>query len=148
MKEIKINFVDFWPGFDKTNNYFYNLLVQNYNVVIDENPNFLFFSCYGYNYLKYKCPRIFYTAENLRPDFSACDFAFSFDYNKRKNHFRLPLFSMYVDLLNMKEKLQSVLSREEAQKIWQTKTKFCCMVVSNVSGTKRLDFFKSLSKIK
>lgn len=148
MKEIKINFVDFWPGFEKTNNYFYNLLVQNYTVIIDENPDLLFYSCYNNNYLNYSCKRIFYTPENERPDFSACDFAFSFDYNQRKNHFRLPLYSMYVDLLQMKDKIQSSLSREEALKAWNAKSKFCCMVVSNANAIKRLDFFKSLSKIK
>lgn len=148
MKEIKINFVDFWPGFDKTNNYFYNLLVQKYKVSIDDNPEVLFYSCYNHGYLNNFCKRIFYTPENIRPDFMACDFAFTFDYNSRKNHFRLPLYSMYVDLLNMKDKIESSLSREEALKIWRSKSKFCCMVVSNTNATKRLDFFKALSKVK
>lgn len=148
MKEIKINFVDFWPGFDKTNNYFYNLLVQKYNVILDEDPELLFYSCYDTNYLKYNCTRIFYTAENIRPDFTACDFAFSFDYNKKKNHFRLPLYSMYVELLNWLDKLQTIPTRDEAKKIWATKTKFCCMVVSNPNGRERVTFFNNLSKIK
>lgn len=148
MKKIKINFVDFWPGFDKTNNYFYNLLVQKYNVIIDENPDVLFYSCYNNEYLNYSCTRIFYTAENIRPDFSACDFAFSFDYNKKKNHFRLPLYSMYVELLGMLYKLETIMRREEARRIWRTKTKFCCMVVSNPNSPKRLAFFKNLSKVK
>ena len=25
-KEVKINFIDFWPNLNKTNNYFYNLI--------------------------------------------------------------------------------------------------------------------------
>lgn len=148
MKEIKINFVDFWPGFDKTNNYFFNLLAQKYKVSIDENPELLFYSCYNKTYLNHSCTRVFYTAENQRPDFTACDFAFSFDYNKRKNHFRLPLYSMYVDLHNMKPKIEATLSRAEALKRWKSKSKFCCMVVSNANATKRLDFFKALSKVK
>lgn len=148
MKEININFVDFWPGFDKTNNYFYNLLVQKYKVRIVENPDILFYSCYNNEYLKYSCTRIFYTAENIRPDFSACDFAFSFDYNTRKNHFRLPLYSMYVELHGLLDKLESQKTREEARKIWRAKSKFCCMVVSNPNSPKRLEFFKTLSKVK
>jgi alpha(1,3/1,4) fucosyltransferase len=148
MKEIKINFVDFWPGFDKTNNYFYKLLVQKYQVQIDDQPDVLFYSCYNREYLKYNCTRIFYTAENIRPDFSACDFAFSFDYNSNKNHFRLPLYSMYVELHGLLDKLEVPKTREEARKIWRTKTKFCCMVVSNPNSRKRLDFFETLSKVK
>lgn len=148
MKEIKINFEDFWPGFDKTNNYFYNLLIQKYKVIIDDNPDLLFYSCYNKNYLKYNCKRVFYTAENTRPDFLACDYAFSFDYNTRKNHFRLPLYSMHIELLGLLDKLETLPTREEARKIWRAKTKFCCMVVSNPSSPKRLEFFETLSKIK
>ncbi|TDE04572.1 glycosyltransferase family 10 domain-containing protein [Flavobacterium hiemivividum] len=148
MKEIKIDFVDFWPGFDKTNNYFYNILIEKYKVIIDDKPDFLFYSCYGKDYLNYKCIRIFYSAENLRPDFSACDFAFSFDYNNRNNHFRLPLYSLYVEKRNMQETIESVLTRVEAEKKWRAKTKFCCMLVSNPKATKRLKFFKNLSKVK
>lgn len=148
MKEIKINFVDFWPGFDKIDNYFYNLLVQKYTVIISDNPEFLFYSCYNSEYLKYKCTRIFYTAENIRPDFSACDFAFSFDYNKRKNHFRLPLYSLFIDNYKMLGHLQTIKTRDEAKRIWSAKSKFCCMVVSNGDSSVRLNFFKNLSAIK
>lgn len=148
MKEIKINFVDLWSGFDKTNNYFYNLLVQKYKVRIDDNPDFLFYSCYSNNYLNYNCTRIFFTGENVRPDFLACDFAFSFDYNNKKNHFRLPLYSLYIDHHNMLDKLQSTLTKEEAKKIWKTKSKFCCMVISNPNCLERIAFFQNLSKIK
>lgn len=76
MREIKINFFDFWPGFNKKNNYFYNLLSHKYNVIVDKNPELLFYSRYNSDYLKYKWTRIFYSAEKIRPDFLACDFAF------------------------------------------------------------------------
>jgi hypothetical protein len=148
MKEIKINFVDFWTGFEKTNNYFYNLLVQKYIVSVDENPDLLFYSCFGEEYLKYNCIRIFYTGENVRPDFLACDFAFSSDYYKRKNHFRLPLYSLYIDHHNMLDNLQTISSRDEARRIWRSKTKFCCMVVSNPNCRERITFFQNLSKVK
>lgn len=148
MKTIKINFVDFWPNYDKTDNYFYNLLKSHYDLVIDENPDLLFYSSFGHDYLKYKCSRIFYTGENTRPDFTACDFAFSFDFISNKNHFRLPLYSIYIDHHDMLAQLERKKTREEATKIWETKTKFCCMVVSNPNCTKRIDFFKQLSKFK
>lgn len=148
MRAIKINFVDFWANFDKENNYFYNLLAKRYTITIDENPELLFYSCFGNEYLKYNCKRIFYTGENIRPDFLACDFAFTFDYSKKKHHFRLPLYSLYIDHHNMLDKLKTITSREEARRIWKKKTKFCCMVVSNPNCKERLDFFENLSKIK
>jgi hypothetical protein len=148
MKEIKVNFVDFWSDFDKTNNYFYNLLIQKYKVIIDGNPDLLFYSCFGEGYLKYNCTRIFYSGENVRPDFLACDFAFTFDCNKKKNHFRLPLYSLYIDHHNMLGELQTIGTSEEARRIWRSKTKFCCMVVSNPNSSKRISFFQNLSKVK
>ncbi|MEP1487165.1 MAG: glycosyltransferase family 10 [Algibacter sp.] len=147
-KILKINFTDFWPDFIKTNNYFYNLLVEKYNVVIDGNPEILFYSCFGRDYLKYKCKRVLYLGENIRPDFTACDFAFSFDYNSRKNHFRLPLYALYIDHHKLLDKLDKRLTNEEAIKAWQKKTKFCCMVVSNPDCEERISFFKNLSKEK
>jgi hypothetical protein len=149
MKKIRVNFTDFWPTFNKTDNYFYKLLTQEYEVIIDEsNPDLLFFSGYGNEYLNFKCKRVFFTGENERPDFSACDFAFSFDYNSRKNHYRLPLYSIYIDYHNMLGQLLKRKTREEAKIIWESKTKFCCMVVSNPNSRKRLDFFENLNAIK
>ena len=43
-KKLKIEFVDFWPGFTKADNYFYNLLAMEYDVELDgRNPDVLFF---------------------------------------------------------------------------------------------------------
>lgn len=148
MKELKINFTDFWPHHNKTDNYFYNLLQSNYDLVIDENPDLLFYSSFGHDYLNYKCTRIFYTGENIRPDFTACDFAFSFDFISNTKHFRLPLYSIYIDHHNMLPKLEQKKTREEVTKIWKAKTKFCCMVVSNPNCAKRVKFFKHLQTYK
>lgn len=146
MKDLKINFVDFWP-LNKTNNYFYNLLSERYNVIIDEvNPDLIFYSCFGKDYLKYKCKRIFFSGENIRADFRACDFAFTFDYNLRHDHYRLPLYLLYIDQDNMNEKICKVKSENELRVAWNNKKKFCCMVVSNPNALDRINFFKKLSK--
>ena len=148
MKEIKINFTDFWPDLDKTNNYFYNLLAEQYTIIIDENPDLLFYSCFGAEYLNYKCKRIYYTGENVRPDFTGCDFAFSFDFNSKKNHLRLPLYLLTIEDNKAHNVLETIKTKEELVQIWNNKTKFCCMVVSNARAKKRLDFFKKLSQFK
>lgn len=148
MQEIKINFVDFWPDLIKTDNYFYNLLSEQYKVVIDDNPELLFYSCFGNEYLTYNCKRIYYTGENLRPDFTGCDFAFTFDFSKNKKHYRLPLFLLIIEENNAIAALETIKTREEFIAAWNQKTKFCCMVVSNARAKKRLDFFKKLSQYK
>ena len=148
MKEIKINFTDFWPDLDKTNNYFYNLLAEQYTVVIDENPDLIFYSCFGTDYLNYKCKRIYYTGENIRPDFTACDFAFSFDFNSNKNHLRLPFYSLIIEENNAHDILEKIKTKDELVQIWDNKSKFCCMVVSNPRSKKRLNFYEKLSQFK
>jgi len=148
MKILKIKFVDFWYGFAPAENYFYNLLSSFYNVELSDDPELLIYSSYGRAYLNYKCIRIFYSAENLRPDFTGCDYAISFDYNKDPRHYRLPLYALYMNDAGIAEKLTTNLSREEALRIWRSKTKFCCMVVSNAGSAKRLTFFKKLSLYK
>ena len=149
MKDIRINFVDFWPDIDKKDNYFYNILKEYYNVIIDtKKPEILFFSVFGSEHLYYSCKKIFFTGENKRPNFSSCDFAFSFDYNNRNNHFRLPLYSLFIDDHKLKESIEKIKPIEELREIWTKKNKFCSMVVSNPRATERIEFFKRLSKVK
>ena len=59
MRKIKIFFTDFWGGFNPYDNYFYNLLKQDYEIEITNNPDYLFFSVFGNNHLNYKCKKIF-----------------------------------------------------------------------------------------
>ena len=145
---IKINFVDFWPGFNKTDNYFYKLLSENYNIVIDIDPEILFYSSYGADYLQYKCLRVFYSAENMRPDFTGCDYAITFDYMNNQRHYRLPLYALYIDQTGKLGDLLKVKAREQALELWKSKTKFCCVVVSNGLAKKRNLFFHALSAFK
>ena len=51
-KTIKINFKYFWEGFDKENNLFSDLLKEEYNIIIDEDPDFLFYSIHTLKPLK------------------------------------------------------------------------------------------------
>lgn len=148
MKTINIDFIDFWEGFKKKDNFFYGLLSEKYNVVISNTPELIIYSCFGEEYLKYSCKRIFYTGENIRPDFTACDFAFTFDYTNHKRHFRLPLYYLYMEQHKMSEKFSQKVSENELKNIWQKKDKFCCMVVSSPKSKFRLDFYKKLNKLR
>lgn len=143
---LKINFTDFWSGFEKTDNYLFNLISKHHQVEIADDPDILFFSCYGNSYLEYDCLRVFYTAENLRPDFTGCDFALTFDYNSHPNHYRLPLYAFYLEQKSYWQKILENISLEEAERIWHAKKKFCCMVVSNGRSPKRIEFYKKLSR--
>jgi hypothetical protein len=145
---IKLNFADFWEGFNKEDNYFIQLLSSRYEVRLSDDPDFLIYSCYGKEYLKYKCIRIFYTAENLRPDFFGCDYALSFDIMSNPRQYRLPLYALYIGLWEQQANVLRPLVREEMRCEWQKKTKFCCMLVSNGNSRRRIDFFHKLSAVK
>jgi len=155
METIKIKFCDFWEGFDGLNNYFINLLSEKYIIEISDEPEILFYSCFGRKHLNYRCIRIFFTGENIRPDFTGCDYAMTFDYSDHPRHFRLPLYSLYIKNNNKVtgkskslEELTSGRNKQEMENIWKNKSKFCCIVVSNPKSKKRLNFFKKLNKIK
>ena len=139
MKQIiKIDFVDFWDGFDKTDNFLWKLLSECYDLIISQNPDFVIFSNYGTKFYFYKCVRIFYSRENERPDFNICDYAITSDYINRKNHYTFPVFgSRYVKgaLLGGTANAAEFLKRK----------KFCCLVISNGKAKKRIDFFEKLS---
>ena len=122
-KKIKIDFSDLWGGFSKTDNYFFNLLKEEFNVEISSTPDYLFFSVFGNNHQNYKCKKIFYTGENVPGDMNYCDYAFTFDYLDNEKHYRLPhylLYPGYYDLVKEK-KLDELFA----------KRKFCSFVVSN-----------------
>ena len=95
---IKVGFSDFWKKFDPSYNWFIIFLKKYYDVILSDNPDFLIYSCYGDRHKSFNCVKIFYTAENVRPNFSECDYAISFDFINRNNHYRLPLYGISFGL--------------------------------------------------
>lgn len=76
---LNIAFADFWSGFNPQDNFITAALREHYELVLNEqHPDFLFFSNFGLRHLRYTdCVKIFYTGENLVPDFNQCDYALS-----------------------------------------------------------------------
>jgi len=139
-KKIKIDFSDFWGGFNKTDNYFYNLLKEEFDVEISNNPDYLFFSVFGKNHQSYRCNKIFYTGENVEPPLGYCQWSFSFDYLNDSRNYRLPhylLYDGYYELVRPKIIDESFAKR-----------KFCNFVSSNGNCSERNTFVQQLSKYK
>lgn len=145
---ITIDFVDFWPSLVKTDNYIFHLLSRVYDLEISSTPDVLFYSVYGKKHLQYNCLKILYCAENKRPDFSGCDYALTFDLIQNPRHFRWPLYAHHIDYENAWDTLTKPRSRNECKDILKTKTKFCCMVISNENAKDRINFFYELSNYK
>ena len=80
-KTKRIGFIGFAKNFDIYNNEFINVLSRKYNTVIDQtSPEYVFCSMWdGYEYLKYDGIRIFYSGENVGPDFNYVDYAIGYN---------------------------------------------------------------------
>jgi alpha(1,3/1,4) fucosyltransferase len=147
-QHIKLNFTDFWPGFDSFDNYFYNLLKEHYNIEISDEPDFLICSCFGEEYKKFNCIRIFYTGEafhrgkRVKLDFDLYDYTFSFDYIASPDNYRLPIYAWYFSY--ELERAPDV----DFNKLLSEKTGFCNFVYSNAKAKERVQFFHKLSKYK
>lgn len=148
MEKLKVKFVDFWVNLNEIeNHYFYKALAKYYELEVCDQPNVVFYSCFGHEHLKYKCTRIFFSCENWRPNFKDCDYAITFDYIDEVRHLRFPLWTLYYDssIANF-----NILNRsaEELLQSWRNKPKFCCIVVSNPQAKERIDFYHTLNKYK
>lgn len=114
MKKIKVKFIGFAQDFDINNNLIVNSLRNHFEVVFDDNPDFLFTSLFGtpYEYVKYDCVRIFVSGENYSPDFTAVDYAIGFDrLNYQDRFLRFPIYYFDKEAENLDEK-KSVIGKE------------------------------------
>lgn len=144
MKKIKIKFIDFWKGFSFTENDFYRILSQKYEVEISNSPDIIFYSVFGKENFKYDCIKIAYIAENLVPDFNNTDYAISFHEIKfGKRYLRLPFYILFQYRKYFKLALE--IHKQECKE----KKKFCNFIYSNGNADKkREEFYKLLSQYK
>jgi hypothetical protein len=62
---------------DPQDNLFVNHLRRLCNVQLSDTPDNLFYSVFGTRSLAHRGIRVFYTGENVLPDFPQCDFSCS-----------------------------------------------------------------------
>jgi hypothetical protein len=142
-RKVRINFSDFWHGDTleaKQQGLLFQLLSKRFDLEICERPDFLLFSVFGVDFIRYNCTRIFYTGENIRPNYSLCDWAFSFDYSDDPRHMRMPYY-FFVDL-------NSLGGPKDVEALFAEKTGFCSFVVSSPKCKPRLELFDKLSRYK
>ena len=123
----KIWFEDFWPGFDIYNNFFLDIMQEEYKVILDDiNPDYIFCSVFGKKALSYGGIRIAFTGENTLPDFNEYDYVIGFEYITYEDRYlRWPLYKIYE---SYKEALNKHKNLNWSEFL---KRDFCCRVVSN-----------------
>lgn len=144
MKTLRINFVDFTDNQPIVNNVL-TALRKRYDVQICEKPDYLFFSCFGFEHLRFDGVKIFYTGEDVSPDFNLCDYAIGFDEMQFGNRYlRFPNFATRDHFITAQQK------HLFTQTDLDSKTGFCNFVYSNGSWANplRKQFFEMLSQYK
>lgn len=143
-KTVNIKFVDFWGDFDHYNNDFFNLLSEDYDVVMSDNPDLVIHSVFGSDVVNYPCVRVFFTGESVVPNFNLSDYGISFSFlSFEDRHLRMPLFA----LLNYKESLDKAVHLSNTP--FSEKSLFCNFVYSNGGADgRRRDFFNLLTRYK
>ena len=110
-----------------------------YTLELSEKPDILFYSCTGDEHLKYNCTRVFYTPENIRPNFDRCDYAFSFDYPVSERNYRLPFYRRLAEY-------PQLFQPRDPVSVMKQQRKFCSFMVSNPNAVERIEFFNKLSR--
>ena len=77
--KLRIGIVDFWEMTTQEKQRFLSIFQNDCTVIEDaKNPDLIFYSCFGDNHLEYNnCKKLFYSGENVVPDFNTCDYAIS-----------------------------------------------------------------------
>ena len=140
---MKIAYSDFWDDFNPET----FLLTRAIKNVVDlqevqkmDDANYLLFSCMGKKHwlAPNNVVKIFYTGENVVPDFNACDYGIGFDWLDFGNRYmRFPIYYHYG---NICEKMERKHFQPFVEKI-KAKKDFCSITVSN---EERNPIFKDL----
>ena len=148
-KIIKINYCGFWDSFDPNFNLLNSVLKERYNIIISDNPDFVFCSPLGkpLEYMKYDCVRILYSGEPLSPDFNIFDYAMAFDFIEFGDRYlRYPL-SIWRNIGECH--FREPLSEEDAVKLLQKKKFFCNFIQGHRSDSGlREQLFNTLNEYK
>lgn len=154
MSTIRVNFIDFWPHWNPSDNYFYHLLSTKYQVALDSNhPDIAFCSIFGNSHQQInrrRTRKIMFTGESRSFDSSAYDTTLSFG-RSAGNNVQFPLWVVYIDWFNRPTMNSNpgyfVNIDIMRSKNFPNKSKFCNFIYNNNSGL-RTKFFESLNTIK
>ncbi len=142
-RTIKVNFCDFYAGFDRETYSVTKVLREHYDLEFSKNPDFLFYSCFGNEYQHYQnCVKIFLNNENVLPNFNECDYGQGFDYlDFGERYFRFPGCYLKADVAD-----RSCVDKSYFDRL------FCNFIYSNFNsgeGTQiRQEFCKKLMEYK
>ncbi len=145
MRDVRIKFIDFWPGFTPETFYIYKIFLKTgYNIILDNtNPDILFGSVFGRNIDSISAKKkVIYTGENIKVDFNRCDYYMGFEFSEDKRYLRLPIYQLHWG--NSKQIEKDYFFHKDIN----NRNKFCAFIHSNPNAQKRNEFLFKLSQYK
>jgi len=146
----KIAFVGFWPGFNQENNFLINPIREKYHVEVvrAKEADYVFYSMHSDEHLFVSDDKIkiYYTQENIVPDFNLCDYAIGFEYMNFGDRFlRIPGYmdDAFVPDIKLAEKKTEF---PEDFSVAKDKPDFCSYTISNPNRASEL-FFELCEKL-
>jgi hypothetical protein len=144
--KVRLDFCDFWPGFPKANNFFYNILKSRFDLELTDQPEYVIYADPGAHLHRlHNCVRIYFGIESFLPDWTECDYALTCHYLHDPRHLRLPYYAVTGHAPAL------VKGQEDPAQILAQKSKFCSFVVSSQHPRKnknRAEFYHRLSRYK
>ena len=146
-RKIYVKYMDFWPAFVLSRFDVHRILLERYEVIESDNPDYVIFGEFGgQNYgmeNKFNCVKLFLSIENRDPNFGNTDYAIGIHYiNNGDRYFRKPTEVHQLTAIHSVYNVTQVKGQDIKKK------KFCAWVVSNGSAQARNSFFERLSKYK
>jgi hypothetical protein len=137
-RRLGVKFVDMWRGFHPADDLLMEILEDRFDVDLTDDPELLVHSCYGRTAEQFDCLKLFVSYENRGWGFSRTDIAITSDYVDHVDHYRYPLWAVYLakwpDLYHPDQPRPNPAGRG-----------FAAAVVSNEHGTTRNRVFDLLS---
>ena len=142
-RQVSIALTKFWSPHVTVEGLFAGLpyLFDHFEFVPSDRPDFVLFGDSPGEPPSRDAVRIFYTGENVRPDFTTCDWAFTFDYDEELRHPRHLRLPNYVRLGAGRDLLKDA---RRAGEILAGKARFCNFIFHN-DAELRNTFFDVLS---
>jgi hypothetical protein len=145
-RQVRVALARFWSPQVRIEGLFAGLpyLFDHFDFISSSQPDFVFFGDSPGDLPAGDAVRIFYTGENVRPDFAACDWAFTFDYDEELQHPRHLRLPNYVRLGAGRDLIKAP---GQAEEILAGKSRFCNFIFHN-EVEPRNRFFDLLSAYK
>ena len=147
---LKIAFYDFWPEFDRSANFFIEILSSRFELSVVENDSDLaIVTVFGGSHREARAGRrLFFTGENVRPPLDDFDMSVSFDRIDDPRHYRLPLYVVHAHD-HLREGAAPHFCHPVLPPVPPTRQefadrKFCAFLYKNPNGTRRNEFFHAL----